>query len=124
MVIYMNENFSCGGRIKELRTARGLSQERLALSAGITPAYLGLLERGKRNATIVIIERICSAMNLSLAEFFSTACIEKENDKIGNQIICQMVGLSEEEKLLILQIVKSAIDIHQLHMRDKVNSNH
>ena len=120
----MNKNFSCGGRIKELRMARGLSQERLALNAGITPAYLGLLERGKRNATIVIIELICSAMNLSLAEFFSTAYTEKEEDKIGNQVLCQLVGLSEEEKLLVLQIVKTAIDFHQLHTHDKITSNH
>ena len=111
------DNFSCGERIKELRLERSLSQERLALNAGIAPAYLGLVERGKRNATIATIECICYALNISLAEFFSPAtnCNPVE-DTIGKQILHQLVGLSDEEKQAILQMVKQAIHLRQLSM--------
>lgn len=106
----MSTNFSCGERIKELRTARALSQERLALNAGITPVYLGQVERGQKNATVNTIEQICRAMNVSLAEFFSTGEMKSnENEKISNQILCQLSGLSDNEKLQILQIVKTVI---------------
>ena len=111
----MNRNFSCGERIKELRVERSLSQERLALNAGITPAYLGLVERGKRNATVATVERICMALNISLAEFFSVAdsCAPVEDD-IGKQILYQISGLSEDEKLAFLQLVKQGMHIRQL----------
>ena len=97
------------------------SQERLALNAGITPAYLGLLEREKRNATVSTIERICSALNLSLAEFFSVAHTEKEEDKICNQFLCQLIGLSDEEKMLTLQIIKNTLDLRQIYMQNKTD---
>lgn len=113
MVIDMNKNFSCGNRIKQLRTDRSLSQERLALNAGITPAYLGLLERGKKNATVLTIEKICSAMNISLAEFFSDATEKSDsmaNDTI-NQVALQLSNLSENEKQAFLQITKQIVNL-------------
>ena len=64
----MNTNFSCGKRIKELRIERGLSQERVALNAGITPAYLGLVERGQRNATVNLRCNVCESGRVFLWE--------------------------------------------------------
>ena len=115
LVIKLKKNFSCGERIKELRNKRALSQERLALNAGITPAYLGLVERGKRNATVVTIERICAALNISLADFFADAdSCEVLEDEIGTQILHQLSGLTTEEKRAFLQLVKDALHIRQL----------
>lgn len=108
----MKTNFSCGNRIRQLRNDRALSQEQLALNAGITPAYLGLVERGKRNATVLTIERICNALNISLAEFFSTAHPGKPvEDDIGKHILYQLSGLREEEKLICLHLIKTALQL-------------
>ena len=108
----MNANFSCGERIRQLRNERGLSQEQVALTADITPAYLGLVERGKRNATVAIVERICMAMNLSLAEFFSEATYSREvEDDVGRQILHWIAPLSEEEKRLCLQLIRTALQL-------------
>ena len=114
MVIKMENNFNCGERIKELRKKHSLSQERLALNAGITPAYLGLLERGKRNATVVTIERICGALGITLNEFFSkTDCSQKQDD-IGEQIKSQLSGLSDDEKSAVLQLVKQVVHLKEM----------
>lgn len=114
LVIGMNKNFSCGKRIRELRTERGLSQEKLALNAGITPAYLGLVEREKRNATVVIIERICAAMNISLAEFFSETENSKDRfDSIDIQIMCEICELEYEEKKMVLTVVREMLAMYQ-----------
>ena len=43
----MDNNFSIGKRIRELRNQKHLSQEQLALSAEITTAYLGQIERNE-----------------------------------------------------------------------------
>ena len=114
----MKGNFSCGNRIRALRNERSLSQERLALNAGITPAYLGLVERGKRNATVATVERVCDAMNISLSEFFSTADSPVQGeDEVGQQILCQLNGLSDEEKQSFLQLVKQVLHIQKLGNR-------
>lgn len=113
----MNTNFSCGKRIKNLRIERGLSQERVALNAGITPAYLGLVERGQRNATVNIVERICAAMNVSLAEFFSESTDESQTDIVDRQILGQLSGLSIEEKQLCLQLLKDAVQLRNLNKK-------
>lgn len=115
LVIDLNRNFSCGDRIKELRLERSLSQERLALNAGITPAYLGLLERGKKNATVIVIERLCDVLNISLSEFFSSEeSSVSVDDDISRQILYQLGGLSDAEKQAFLQLVKQGLYIRQL----------
>jgi len=118
----MKENFSCGKRIKELRTERSLSQERLALNAGITPVYLGQVERGQKNATVNIIEQICYAMNMSLSEFFSTATTKTTiDDDIGKQILHQLTGLDDTEKNIVLQFVKHALQLRQLALQSETD---
>ena len=111
----MNRIFSCGDRIRELRQERGLSQERLALNADITPAYLGLVERGKKNPTVLTIERICTAMGISLADFFSICRSAPEiEDDISKQILYHLNGLSKAERSGFLTLVKTVLNIRQL----------
>lgn len=59
-----------GNRIRLLRKQRGLSQERLALKADIDRTYLAGIESGRRNATIVSIEKIVNALEISMKEFW------------------------------------------------------
>ena len=59
-----------GNRIRTLRNQMGLSQEKLALRAGIDRTYLAGIESGKRNATITSIEKIVNALEISLSDFF------------------------------------------------------
>ena len=59
-----------GQRIRNYRTQKGLSQERLAELAGCHPTYIGQLERGEKNATLESDEKIASAMDISLSELF------------------------------------------------------
>ena len=59
-----------GLRIKELRKAKGLSQEQLALKADIDRTYMASVENGKRNVAIVNIEKIIVALDESFESFF------------------------------------------------------
>ncbi|TSC72740.1 MAG: HTH domain-containing protein, XRE family [Parcubacteria group bacterium Gr01-1014_38] len=59
-----------GQRIRTLREQRGLSQETLGYRAEIHRTYIGAVERGEQNISILNIERIAKALNVSLGELF------------------------------------------------------
>lgn len=60
-----------GLRIKELRDQAGMSQESFAWSIGMARSYLAEVETGKRNVSLINLERIASGLDVSLGEFFS-----------------------------------------------------
>ncbi len=60
-----------GKRIKELRHKLGISQEELADKAEIHRTYIASLEVGKRNISIVTLEKIVIALEVSMSEFFN-----------------------------------------------------
>ena len=51
-----------GGNVRSLRLERGLSQEQLAFASEIDLTYLGGIERGRRNPSIIVIARIAMAL--------------------------------------------------------------
>lgn len=59
-----------GQRIRNYRTSKGLSQEKLAELSGCHHTYIGQIERGEKNATIESIEKISAALNVSLSTLF------------------------------------------------------
>ena len=67
----MDIRVKIGLRIKELRKAKGLSQEQLALKAEIDRTYMASVENGKRNVAIVNIEKIIAALGESFESFFN-----------------------------------------------------
>lgn len=60
-----------GLRIKEIRNEKGVSQETLAHLAELDRTYVNSVENGKRNISIVNIEKIANALEISLADFFN-----------------------------------------------------
>ena len=59
-----------GIRIRELRNQMGLSQEKLAKKIGMDRTYFASVELGKRNISIVNIEKIANGLNVSLSDLF------------------------------------------------------
>jgi len=53
-----------GQRIREERTLRGLSIEKLAEIAEVTPSFLGLIERGERKLSVHTLNKITKALKL------------------------------------------------------------
>lgn len=57
-----------GTKVKHLRTKKGWSQEKLALTAGLDRTYIPSIEAGKRNVSITVIEKIANALNIEIIE--------------------------------------------------------
>lgn len=85
-----------GQRIRNHRTALGLSQEKLAELSGCHPTYIGQIERGEKNATIESIEKIAKALNISLSKLFEK--LDTQEDGIQNIPLECYEFLSEKTK--------------------------
>ena len=59
-----------GEQIKVKRNKLKISQEELAFKSGLDRTYITSVEKGRRNISIINIEKICKALNCSLKEFF------------------------------------------------------
>lgn len=66
----MNIQLKIGLRIKELREKSGMSQKDLSFASNLDRSYIASVESGKRNISIINIEKIASALNVSLRELF------------------------------------------------------
>ncbi len=60
-----------GIRIKELREIQNLSQKDLSYSSDLDRSYIASVENGKRNISIVNIEKIAKALDVTLKDFFN-----------------------------------------------------
>jgi transcriptional regulator with XRE-family HTH domain len=59
-----------GKRIRQLRQRAGISQEALADRCGLHRTYVGGIERGERNPSLMNIARIAKALNVPLVDLF------------------------------------------------------
>jgi len=59
-----------GKRVREERERQNLSQEQLAVKAGVHRTYIGMIERAEKNITLTNMEKISKALNVSLGQLF------------------------------------------------------
>lgn len=53
-----------GSNVRRSRHAAGITQEQLAFAAEIDLTYVGGIERGKRNPSVIVLARIASALSI------------------------------------------------------------
>ena len=59
-----------GRRLRELRLEKGWSQETLANLADIDRTYIPGIESGKRNVSLVVIEKLANVFDITISEIF------------------------------------------------------
>lgn len=60
-----------GRNVRALRVASQLSQEELAHQAGVHQTYLSGVERGRRNASVLVLGRIAQALGVDIQRLFT-----------------------------------------------------
>ena len=113
IVMKSKNNYNIGDRIYQFRRKSGLSQEQLAFMSGITPTYLGLIERSKKNCTVRILEQICNALDITLSEFFSNE-EPTPKESLDYQFQLQLSSLEPDEQLELLKLVKDIIKFKKM----------
>lgn len=61
-----------GARITLLRKAKKLSQQKFAYEADIERTFLTHIEKGRKNISVGTLERITTALDISIKEFFNS----------------------------------------------------
>ena len=102
-----------GEKIKYFRVQQGLSQEKLALKAGINPAFLGHLERGLKSPTMTTLDKI-EALNVSYSQFFDDTITT--NDADTRQFYLNMISscakrLSDDKLKIVADIVLKLVEL-------------
>ncbi|HRJ63576.1 helix-turn-helix domain-containing protein [Brevundimonas sp. UBA2416] len=57
-----------GRNVRQLRQAKGLTQEQLAFEAGLDLTYVGGIERGKRNPSLLVMARLAAALDANISD--------------------------------------------------------
>ncbi len=97
-----------GARIKELRKARGLSQDQLSEKVNIDPKHLSRIEVGKSYPSLDTAEKIAKALNVEIKDLFEYMHEVKGKELAEN--ITRLLKESDEEKLrLILKITRAIV---------------
>ena len=60
-----------GKNVRRVRLQRKLSQEKLAFEAKIDLTYVGRIERGKQNPSLLVMARIADALSVSLPKLLN-----------------------------------------------------
>jgi transcriptional regulator with XRE-family HTH domain len=59
-----------GQHVRKLRLEQSISQEALAEKAGVHRTYVGMIERGEKNITVLSILKISAALGKNISDFF------------------------------------------------------
>lgn len=99
-----------GDHLRFLRKSRNMTQEKLAEKSGLSVQYLGDVERGKVNPTIAILEKIGSALEVSLVELFDIENFQTHTDDL-RQFVQEYVTRADSETIRrlygIIRIISS-----------------
>lgn len=97
-----------GQRIRSLRLARGLSQEKLAEATGTThPTYISEIELGKANASISIFNQLAKGLGMSLSELVEMG--DRANDAALTDFIDQVRMLDDRQRKIYLEAAEAVL---------------
>ena len=96
-----------GPRIKELCDKQQITKYRLSQMTGVTQTVLSRIMKGENVPTIQTIEKICSALNISLAQFFAKDENPPDLTAEQKEIIETWNGLNLEERERMMKIIRT-----------------
>lgn len=71
-LLIMNITKKFGSRLKEIRLSRNISQEELSYRAELHRTYISSIELGKRNVSLINIEKLARALDCQIIDFFTS----------------------------------------------------
>src|SRR5262245_24530962 len=91
-----------GKRVRELRERRGLTRKLLAREANVSERYLGQLESGDGNVSIILLRRIASALKVTLSDILTPEPEDAAEQRLIRRFLSQLPPHRLEEVILRL----------------------
>ena len=100
-----------GVRIRTLRKAKDLTQERLAELADINLSYMSEIERGQANVSLCIINDIATALGARLSDLFSSTEMREgaSADQMG-ELVEAAQALDNQKQIIFVEAVKGVLN--------------
>lgn len=95
-----------GMRLKEIRTARRLSQEQLSERVGITPKHVSFIEAGRGFPSLQVLDKMATVLGVELKQFFDFDNFNK--DILSADSIAKIYSdLDDSKKLVVYKVLRS-----------------
>ena len=98
-----------GKRIKEKRLEHSWSQENLSEKVGLSPVYIGMIERGEKQPKLDTFIRIANALNVSADEILADVLNQGYKIK-ASKYAEQIASLSEIEQRRLFNVIEAFIN--------------
>ena len=95
-----------GKRIRDLRKQRGLSQEELGWKAELHFTYIGAVERGERNCSIITLKKIAEGLEIDIKDLFDSPDHKTDTNKLKKEINNKVNLLSPQALTLLKEMLK------------------
>jgi len=103
-----------GEKIRYLRKSNDLTQQQLADKADIDYSYLGAIERGEKNPTLDIIEKIANGLEIEIYKlFFSIKGKEDISEKTDREINHIITLCSKKTKQVLHTIAQAVYNLEE-----------
>ena len=103
-----------GEKVRALRRARKLTQEKLGEKVGLHPTYVGSVERGETNLSMHNVEKFAKALGVEPVELFTFASKDAaatDKDKILLEISALLDGRDEKDLGRVLRILREVVGV-------------
>ena len=106
-----------GERIRQLRNDLSLSIEDLANEAEISPSFLGEIERNTKKPSLQSLEKISTALGISLSELFNypVESLDSSDSIFLDKILVEVRDCSKAEQEALYRIIKQAIALKNIN---------
>ncbi|TCL55594.1 transcriptional regulator with XRE-family HTH domain [Kineothrix alysoides] len=95
-------------RIKQLRTDKKLTVNKLANLAGLSQGFVRQIELGEKNPTVESLSLICDALNISLSDFFQEEPnFTHSKNELQNELVQNITNLTNKQLSALIEITKS-----------------
>ena len=99
-----------GKRIKEIRKYKGFTQEQLSEMIDIETSSLSGIESGRFFPSLHVLDKIASALNVELIEFFRFSSVDIPKD-LDKEILNIINNLDEKNKQMIYKFLVAAFTV-------------
>ncbi|MFZ3215744.1 MAG: helix-turn-helix transcriptional regulator [Candidatus Acidiferrales bacterium] len=91
-----------GARVRELRSRRGMTRKMVARESDVSERHLAQLELGDGNVSIVLLRRIATALNVTLADLFTVETPDSDSKRTIQDLLDRLPGQHLKAALLRL----------------------